>query len=66
MGNERGKEKMFGSGNIFLAVAFTQILVGEVTATKKNEMKIASLQVLKVIYQPKNKNKNKNKKKNSI
>ena len=47
MENERGKEIFFGSRHIFLTVAFTQILVGEVTgATKKNEMEIASLQLL--------------------
>ena len=56
MKNERVKEIFFGSRHIFLTVAFTQILVGEVTAsTEKNEMGIASLQLLKVIYKPKNK-----------
>ena len=37
---------MFESKNAFLAVAFTQILVGEPIATKKNEMQIASQQLL--------------------
>ena len=42
----KGWEKMFCLKNTFLVVGFTQNLVGEVTATKKNEMEIASLQLL--------------------
>ena len=43
---QKGWEKMFFLKNTFLVIAFTQNLVGGPTATKKNEMEIASLQLL--------------------
>ena len=50
MENEWGEEKVLNSGEKNLAVDFTQILVCEVTASKKNKMEIASLQLSIVIY----------------